>query len=55
MSNGAPGPQHGLTGDNVAASRADVSPQAKQNLKHKIRAKREREAAAQQAKKAKKK
>ena len=51
---GAPGPQSGLTGDNVAASRADVSPQAKRNLKHKIMAKREREAAAQ-AKRAKKK
>ena len=54
MSSGAPGPRHGLTGDNVAAARADVSPQAKRDLKHKIRAKREREAAAQ-AKKAKKK
>jgi hypothetical protein len=53
MSGGPPGPQSGITGDNVAAARADVSPQAKQGLKHKIKAK-EQAAKAAAAKKAKK-
>jgi hypothetical protein len=52
MSGGPPGPRSGITGDNVAAARADVSPQAKRNLKHKIKAKEAAKAAA--AKKAKK-
>jgi hypothetical protein len=52
MSTEPPGPRSGITGDNVAAARADVSGQAKRNLKHKIKAK--KQAAKAAAKKAKK-
>jgi hypothetical protein len=36
---GPPGPRDAVSPENLAAARADVNPQAKRQLKHKIKAK----------------